>query len=573
MSVAEKLVDYEVLKREPDVVVAELRPFVFANAGVKAIRELMLELAVTGKLTERLHDDDSAAADLDEIAAARQTLAVSLGVRIKTAKQADARTRHADWPCEWATTSVGNLGVFLGGGTPSKQNPAYWEGDIPWVSPKDMKRPYIEDAIDHVSAEGVENSSAKMIPRDSVLMVIRGMILDHSFPVAVSERDLTINQDMKALVLAMPASREFVLLVFQAFKRRVLSLVQRSSHGTCRLPIDDVANLAFPLPPLAEQKRIVSKVDRLMGICDRLESERRETLSLTDRSRRSVLASLTSSRDAAELASSWRRLSDHFEILHDRPETLADLRQTILALAVQGKLVTQDPDEEEIVLPEIKSRHVRPINNDETPFCVPPNWRWYRLGQMAEFLNGDRGKNYPNRSEYVADGIPFINTGHIDPDGTLSQSRMNYITRDKFNTLRSGKIIPGDLVYCLRGATIGKTAVVEPLIEGAVASSLVIIRLSSWLSQRYAYLYLKSPLGMELIKRFDNGSAQPNLGAKSLEEYVVPTPPHAEQHRIVAKVDRLLAQCDRVAEQLRQRQATTEQLLTATIHRILEVAQ
>ena len=189
---------------------------------------------------------------------------------------------------------------------------------------------------------------------------------------------------------------------------------------------------------------------------------------------------------------------------------------------------------------------------------MPQSWSWERLGNIAEFINGDRGKNYPNRNEYVNDGVAFINTGHIEPDGSLCLRTMNYITREKFDSLRSGKVQTGDLVYCLRGATIGKTAKVAPFTEGAIASSLVIIRLASVLDQDYAYRYFRSPLGQKLIKRFDNGSAQPNLGAKSLNLYVVPLPPLAEQRRIVSKVEGLMSLCDTLEDARRARESVRE---------------
>lgn len=106
------------------------------------------------------------------------------------------------------------------------------------------------------------------------------------------------------------------------------------------------------------------------------------------------------------------------------------------------------------------------------------------LKDIVSFYNGDRGKNYPNKSEYVEDGVPWLNTGQIMPDGSLSLRKMNFISREKFDSLGGGKIQPGDLVFCLRGATIGKTAFVSPYEIGAVASSLMIIRPSEAISDK-----------------------------------------------------------------------------------------
>ncbi|MDP3245036.1 MAG: restriction endonuclease subunit S [bacterium] len=193
-------------------------------------------------------------------------------------------------------------------------------------------------------------------------------------------------------------------------------------------------------------------------------------------------------------------------------------------------------------------------------------WAEKRLGDVCKFENGDRGKNYPNRNEYVESGIPWINTGHIQPDGTLSTDEMNFITREKYDSLRSGKIQSGDLVYCLRGATLGKTALVAPLTEGAVASSLVILRPSSLLEGRFLYFFLTSTLGQGLIKGFENGAAQPNLGAKSVAKYPVSLPQISEQRKIADSLIELREQTQRLARLYERKLAALEALKKSLLH-------
>lgn len=187
-------------------------------------------------------------------------------------------------------------------------------------------------------------------------------------------------------------------------------------------------------------------------------------------------------------------------------------------------------------------------------------WVDTTLGEVCQFENGDRGPNYPNRAEYVETGIPWINTGHIQPDGTLSESEMNFITKEKFNTLRSGKIRPGDLVYCLRGATLGKTALVDPLTVGAVASSLVIIRPGNLLESRFLYYFLTSPHGQGLIKLYDNGAAQPNLGAKSVAKYIISLPKLTEQKLVVQQLDALRTETQRLESIYQQKLTALDEL-------------
>jgi len=207
-----------------------------------------------------------------------------------------------------------------------------------------------------------------------------------------------------------------------------------------------------------------------------------------------------------------------------------------------------------------KDKPLAAITEKEKPFVLPESWEWVQLGTISEFINGDRGKNYPNRSEYVSNGIPWINTGHIEPDGKLTTLEMNYISREKFNILNGGKIQLGDLVYCLRGATFGKTAIVDPYFEGAIASSLMIIRPSRQLSKEFMFRYLVSQTGKSQVFRFDNGSAQPNLSANNVKLYVFPLPPVKEQIRIVTKVDELMSLCDQLKARITQAKLLQQKL-------------
>jgi type I restriction enzyme S subunit len=135
--------------------------------------------------------------------------------------------------------------------------------------------------------------------------------------------------------------------------------------------------------------------------------------------------------------------------------------------------------------------------------------------------------------------------------------------------LKSGKILPGDLVYCLRGATFGKTAFVTPYIEGAIASSLMIIRLSKHLNSRFVYYYLRSPFAKQQLERFDNGSAQPNLAANDVVLYSFPLPPIQMQDRIATKVDELFALCDRLKEKIVESQKVVNQIADSILEQVV----
>jgi type I restriction enzyme S subunit len=153
---------------------------------------------------------------------------------------------------------------------------------------------------------------------------------------------------------------------------------------------------------------------------------------------------------------------------------------------------------------------------------------------LCSFENGDRGENYAGRAAFVDQGIPIINAGHLTQDG-IDVTSMNFITRERFNLLRSGKIRRGDILFCLRGS-LGKFAYNDLYDEGAIASSLIIVRPNESILPEYLCLYLASDQCLNMIKYYENGAAQPNLGGKSLEKFLVPVPNLREQQQVVDRL-------------------------------------
>lgn len=156
------------------------------------------------------------------------------------------------------------------------------------------------------------------------------------------------------------------------------------------------------------------------------------------------------------------------------------------------------------------------------------------LKNLASFENGDRGENYVGRNDYVSKGIPILSAGHLSASGIDTQA-MNFIPRDRFDLLRSGKIRRGDILFCLRGS-LGKFAYNDVYEEGAIGSSLIIVRPNERLDPQYLCLYFASDQCAKMIRHFENGAAQPNLGGKSLEKFLVPIPPRETQSAIVARL-------------------------------------
>ena len=173
-----------------------------------------------------------------------------------------------DVPEHWRVAQLRYESKFIGGGTPSKENEEFWCGDIPWVSPKDMKVDYIDTAKDKITLAAVAASSVKLLNAGHVLVVVRGMILLHSFPVALTTSCVTVNQDMKAISPSERLNPEYLMYLLKGLRDAVLDLVDSSAHGTRVLRTELFERLEIPIPPVAEQLEIIQKIKVLIGSMD-----------------------------------------------------------------------------------------------------------------------------------------------------------------------------------------------------------------------------------------------------------------------------------------------------------------
>lgn len=256
------------------------------EASIDALKQTILQLAVMGKLVPQDANDEPASELLKRIEQEKAQL-VKEG-KIKKQKPlppVSDKEKPFELPKGWEWVRLGDIGTISGGGTPSKNNEEYWSGNIPWVSPKDMKVDYISTTELNISELAVTNSSVHIIPNNSILFVVRGMILSHTFPVAINQREVTINQDMKSISSCL-FNMDFLLYLMKGMSHQILGLVDRSSHGTCKLVSEKLFGLQIPVPSLSEQSRINGRIAELMLLCDtlktRLQSAHQTQLYLAD---------------------------------------------------------------------------------------------------------------------------------------------------------------------------------------------------------------------------------------------------------------------------------------------------
>jgi type I restriction enzyme, S subunit len=338
----------------------------------------------------------------------------------------------------------------------------------------------------------------------------------------------------------------------------------------------------FPLPPLAEQRRIVAKVDDLMALCDRLEAARTAREGTRNRLTLSSLARLTApDTDAEALRAHARFALDALPALTTRPDQIRTLRQTILDLAVCGKLVPQDASDEparaelERVV-KLKTEHnmrkpkkVAPIVDAEKWCSTPIGWQWTRWDQITNWIT----YGFTRPMEHVAQGVPII-TGKNVNEGKIILETASLTPQQSFDALNEkDKPQPGDILITKDGS-IGRTAIVEVKhLPFCINQSVAVMWLRSChFDRRYLQLVLDAPQTQDALLAKTAGVAIKHVSITDLGRMVFPLPPLAEQHRIVEQVDALMALCDRLEAALTVADATRARLLEALLHEALAPA-
>jgi type I restriction enzyme S subunit len=361
----------------------------------------------------------------------------------------------------------------------------------------------------------------------------------------------------------------------------------RKGVGISNMSGKALASIPFPLSPLAEQHRIVAKVDELMTLCDRLEAEQADAEAAHARLVVTLLGTLTQSTDAAELAANWQRLAEHFNTLLTTGSSLDALKQTILQLAVMGKLVPQDPNDEPAseLLKRIakerarleaeaickRSKPLPAVREDEWPFDLPAGWEWVRLGTLLTKL-GAGSTPLGGKQVYVNEGVKFLRSQNVWNDG-LRLDDVALILPEVHLKMSGTHVEAGDLLFNITGASIGRCAVVPQSFDtGNVSQHVTIIRLVSPDTRQFMHTVLTSNLVQQTVMDVQVGVSREGLSIGKLAQFVIPLPPLPEQHRIVAKVDELMALCDRLKADFVESRSQQERLAATLIDAALQAA-
>lgn len=327
--------------------------------------------------------------------------------------------------------------------------------------------------------------------------------------------------------------------------------LRRESRGSAQGVIGkgELNSIILRLPSLAEQHRIVAKVDELMARCDQLEQEQENNLETHENLVGTLLNALTSAAaDASQFAEAWQRIQDHFDILFTTESSIEQLKQTILQLAVMGKIVKQDVEKEQ-VLDLVVNKIRAPSPETTTPFELPPSWLWSHLNQLAVINGGFAFKS----GNYNNNGTRVVRISDFDEYGFKSGK----IVRHEFSAEHEKfRLVEGDILMAMTGGTVGKSFHVKSLDEPMIVNQRVAtIRASKAIASHFLHIVIQSKGVQEEINKAKN-STNDNISMKQINSFLVPLPPLAEQHRIVNKVDKLMELCDQLKASLDSAQET-----------------
>lgn len=486
------------------------------------LKNSILQLAIQGKLVEQRPEEGTAQELFAQIQAEKQRL-IEAG-KLKKEKPLSEITEDEkpfEIPESWMWVRLESLCNIINGFTPSRSNPDFWNGDIPWFTIDDVREQgrFISYTKQHITNKAIAKGTQRIVPPNTVLLCCTASVGEYAY----TKISLTTNQQFNALVIrdenVSLLWSMYLYLFVQTLKPQIIAWAGRTTFNF--LSVSKLKAFLVPLPPLAEQKRIVAKIEELLPYIDRYEQ-------------------------------AWSKL----EQFNSRfPE---DMKKALLQYAIQGKLVEQRPEEgtgEELfaqiqaekqrLIAEKKIKKEKPlpeITEDEKPFEIPEGWKWCRLGSILYKLT-DGTHSTPS---YTTTGIPFLSVKDIS-SGKLNFSSCKFISSKEHKELYS-RCNPeyGDLLLTKVGST-GIPVIVDTYKQFSLFVSVALLKFNQHLvCNRFLQILINSPMVQLQVTENTRGVGNKNWVMRDIANTIIVLPPLAEQKRIVEKLEQLLPLCERL---------------------------
>ena len=471
----------------------------------KKLRQKILDLAIHGKLVPQDPNDEPASVLLERIRAEKE-LMIKEG-KIKKSKKVSksSDTPHYEQvpfevPEGWVWTTLGNIGTWQAGGTPNRSNKEYYGGNIPWLKTGDLNDSFIISIPESITEEAVSKSSAKLNPKGSVLMAMYGATIGKlgilTFPAATNQ----------ACCACIQYDAVVQMYLFYYLMSQRSSFIEKGGGGAQpNISKEIIINTAIPVPPLSEQSRIVSQIDYWFSIIEKIESAKVNLKTCIDQT-----------------------------------------KNKILTLAIHGKLVPQDPnDEPAIELLKRVNPNFTPCDNAHYP-QLPSGWAYSRLGDICKLKNGYAFKS----GLYSTQGVRIIRIANVQ-DGYIEDDAPQYYDFDKMKGLDSFLLSDGDLLMSLTG-NVGRVCfITKKFLPAALNQRVACVRNNEVpINKEYLFHLFQSEKFVKDCKNSGKGVAQQNISTEWLKEYIVPLPPLLEQDRIVTLIKGIYSYLDTIMDGL-----------------------
>ena len=478
------------------------------------LRKSVLQSAIQGKLTEQLATDDKVEDLLQAIKKEKELLIKEK--KIKKQKPLPEITEDEipfAIPENWKWVRLGEIGIWEAGTTPSRSKSEYYiNGKIPWVKTGDLTDSILKSVTENITQLALEETSLKIKPVGSVLIAMYGATIGK---VSILGIEATTNQACCACVTYKNIYNKYIF--YYLISQRDNLKKMGAGGAQPNISREKIIKTIMPLPSLAEQKRIVEKLDNVLANIDELKANE-EKLSILqknfpDKLKKSILQSAIQGDLTEQLATD---------------DNVEDLLQAI-------------KEEKELLIKEKKIKKQKPlpeITEDEIPFAIPESWKWVRLGEITSIKGGKRipvGKKLTT----VNTGYKYIRVADMK-NGTVIDTDIHYIDEEIYKKISAYTISKND-VYITCAGTIGRIGIVPDFFDGANLTENADKIILYFINKLWLCYALNSEAIQNQIRNVTTKVGQPKLAIKRIENLLIPLPPLAEQKRIVEKLDKLLA--------------------------------
>ena len=458
-------------------------------------------------------------------------------------------------PSAWARLRLGNLGDWYGGGTPRKSNSAFWDGDIPWVSPKDVKVARLLDTADHISAGAIKASATRLIGKRSVLVVTRSGILANTLPISINEVPMAINQDLKAITPFEGIDAEYLAWALRAFQRQILN--QCSKHGTTvhSIELPRFRNFEIPVAPRREQQRIVIKIEKLFSELDKGVESLKTARAQLKVYRQAVLKHAFEGK----LTAQWREENkDKLEaaeqlfarIEQERAERIEQQFENWIAAVKQWKKqgkIGRGPKKptHPKLISQVDSRDVSRLP------VLPKGWHWAPLAwllsaEKVPMRTGPFGTMLM-KHEHRGVGVPVLGIENIH-EGKFIDGNKVFVSKEKAIELSAFEVEPEDLIIS-RSGTVGEIcSVPRGLGKALMSTNLLRVSLNQHvvLSKLFVFMFQGGGTVRNQVKEQCKGSSREFLNQSILRSVIFPICSLDEQVQLVGEIEKRLSLADQL---------------------------